>query len=201
MPRRGFSTVYRRTSGLSRRTRTATARPVSPAKRSSTSSRCRARRPVFLISSEHSNGSPAVARTGARLTTSMPRTFHHGSGTATATTPPIPAATTYSQPAPEFVAIRYRIMPRQTTNAGFTILLKPRRLIYMLRGRRHRLEDLADHCLRRRPGHPAAHREPVRQGLRRQLLDVLRSREVAPARRRARLGRSDEDDGRAGRDP
>src|ERR687893_1643384 len=178
------------------------ARPVSPAKRSSTSSRCRARWPLFLTSREHSNGSPAVATTGACLTTaSTPRTFHRDKSAATSTTPPIPAATTYSQPAPEFVAIRYRIMPRQTTNAGFTILLKPRRLIYMLRGRRHRLEDLADHCLRRRPGNPAAHREPVRQGVRRQLLDVLRSREVAPARRRARLGRSDEDDGRAGRDP
>jgi hypothetical protein len=86
---------------------------------------------VFLTSREHSNGSPAVARTGARLTTSTPRTFHHGKGAATATTPPIPAATTYSQPAPLFVAIRYRTIPRQTTNAAFAILLKPKSLIIL----------------------------------------------------------------------
>src|ERR687885_2752247 len=174
MPRRGFSMVYRTTSGSSRPTRNATALSLSPAKRSSTSSRCRARRPAFLISSEHSSGSPAVASTGVRLTISTPRTFHHGNGTETATTPQIPAATTYSQPAPAFVAIRYMTRPRETTNAGFAILLKPGRLM-RLRGRRHRLEDLPDHSLR--PGYPAAYREPVRQGVRRQVLDVFRSHE------------------------
>jgi hypothetical protein len=80
---------------------------------------------VFLIFREHSNGSPAVASTVARLTTSTPRTFHQGKGAATAITAPIPAATTYSQPAPALVAIRYRAMPRQMANAGFAILLEP----------------------------------------------------------------------------
>jgi hypothetical protein len=85
---------------------------------------------VFLSSREHSNGSPAVARTGACLmTASTPRTFHRDKGAATTTTPPIPAVTTYSQPAPEFVAIRYRIVPRQTTNAAFAILFRPGLLI------------------------------------------------------------------------
>src|SRR5215217_6679341 len=159
MPRRGFSMVYRRVSGSRRPTRTATARPVPPAKRSSTSSRFRARRPVFFISSTHSNGSPAVAWTGARISTSMPRTFHHGKGAETITTAPITAATTYSQPAPEFVAIRYRMRPRQTTKAAFAILFPPERLIIHtpLHGWRYRIEDLPDHGLRRRPGRPAAH--------------------------------------------
>src|SRR5919199_4424218 len=163
MPRRGFSMVYSTTSGSTRLIRNAAALPSPPAKRSSTSSRCRARRPVFLISSEHSSGSSAVSSTGVRLTaTSTPRTIHHGKGAETATTPASPAATTYSQPAPEFMAIRYITRPRQETKAGFTILLMPGRLM-LLRGRRYRVEDLPDHGLR--PRYPTAYREPVRQGV------------------------------------
>ncbi len=88
------TTAYRSTSGLSRSARTANARPVPPAKRSSTSRRYRASRPVFFTSIVHSMGSPAVARTGARLMISMPRTFHHGASAETATTPAMAAETT-----------------------------------------------------------------------------------------------------------
>src|SRR5215217_7772409 len=134
--------AYRTASGPLEPTRTATARPAPPA-----------RRFVFRSSSVHSMGSPAVAWTEARLSASMPLTFHHGSGAETITTAPIPAATTYSQPAPEFAAIRYRIRPRQTTKAGFAILLKPGRLTFNapLGRRRDLVENLPDHGFSRRP--------------------------------------------------
>src|SRR5215218_9999403 len=189
--------AYRTASGPLEPTRTATARPAPPAKRSSTSSKYRARRFVFRSSSVHSMGSPAVAWTGARRSASMPRTFHHGSGAETITTAPIPAATTYSQPAPEFAAIRYRIRPRQTTKAGFAILLKPGRLTFNapLGRRRDLVENLPDHGFSRRPGRPAAHRQPVGQSVGGQRLDVLGPHEVPPARRRPRLGSAHERDG------
>src|SRR5215218_4653097 len=185
---------YRTVSGSLEPTRTATARPAPPAKQSSTSSKYRARRFVFRSSSVHSKGSPAVAWTGGRLSASMARTFHHGRGAETIITAPIPAATTYSQPAPEFVAIRYRIKARQKAKAGFAILLKPGRLTFNapLGRRRDLVEDVPDHGFSRRPGRSAAHRKPVGQSVGGQRLDVLGPHEIPPARRRTRLGSSHE---------
>src|SRR5215210_3582202 len=77
------------------------------------------------------------------------------------------------------------------------MLLRPIRL----RRRGHRVEDLPERRLGGRPCRAAAYGEPVRQGLRRELLDVFGPHEVPRPRGRTRLGHPDQGDRTARRDP